>query len=612
MKKGVIAIFLVLIVLSFASAANETDSAVKIDKAYKCLEDQIKAKDSFSLQESIFGLLAEVSDKKLEKEIESEKKTGEACWPKSACNIKETAQVLLAYDRSGKETEEIKNWLLSKTFSVKDLAWYLEIDIESHEASDCSITYDSRENKINIKTDMTLTGNPGGCFEIAYGGYWLKIKEACLDKEFEISCNDESEGNFITTLVYQEKSGEGTVYVSSETHSSAKGGTTTEKVNSKCFGTGNKCNYEGTLWATLVLESIGEDTSIYIPYLTSLSKDNEKYFPSAFLLYLTGGEEEYSRLIEKQKAGGYWSIVGSSYGKFYDTALGMLALGGKDESNSAKNYLLGVQTKEGCWNNNNIRDTGFILYAGWAREGKRSNPSTPQCISAGYFCEAKSDCLSSFGNVIDGYLCESFKTCCSKKVVLPSCNEKGGVVCSLGENCFNGRFEPSFESNACCVGGGCVEEKPENICEDVKDGTCRSSGCFEDEVDTGDECPDSSDICCVETGITPPDPIESNYLPWIIALIILIVLLLIGIVYRRKIQMWWFSRKRGKSGPSGRGIGPRGPPPGMMMRMMPRYGPPGQRGPMRGGPAPRLTTGVKSPQDKEMEETMKKLKEMSK
>ncbi len=49
-----------------------------------------------------------------------------------------------------------------------------------------------------------------------------------------------------------------------------------------------------------------------------------------------------------------------------------------------------------------------------------------------------------------------------------------------------------------------------------------------------------------------------------------------------------------------------------MQRPMPRYGPPGQRGPVRGGPILRTTKGVRTPQDKEIEETMKKLKEMSK
>ena len=610
--------FAILVLGAVASAANDTaivDNSKKIDNAFKCLEKEISAKDSFSLQEAVFGTLALVSDKKLEKTIEDEKKSGDACWPKNGCNIKETAQVMLAYDRAGKSTKEIKEWLLKKSFSVKDLVWYLEIDTDSHTASECTIKYESHSSKISIKDDMTLAGS-SGCFEIAYGGYWLKIKESCLDKEFEISCDDGSSGNFVTTLAYQRKAGDSTVYVSSETHSSAKGGTTTEKVSSKCFGT-SKCDYEGTLWAALAFEYIGENTRDYIPYLSTLAEDNQKYLPPAFLTYLTGSEQEYAKLIEKQKTAGYWNAVSSPYSKFYDTALALFVLGDREESNAAKEYLLGAQTKEGCWNNNNIKDTGFVLFGGWAKEGRKSDPGKLYCTQSNYYCEAKLDCLGNSGNVIEGYLCDGPKICCSKKVVLPSCKEKGGIICSSGQDCTDNKLEPSSDGQ-CCMGGACVvPPEIKNPCEDVRGGECKVS-CDNDESPVSESCPDSADVCCVEGGGSPPTE-ESSYLIWIIILGILIILVVLGIINRHKIQMWWMSRKKSgrggaPAGPPGRGMrpGPFGPGPGMMRQMPLRYGPPGQRGPVMAGPAPRVTRGAKSPQDKEMEETMRKLKEMSK
>ena len=103
---------------------------------------------------------------------------------------------------------------------------------------------------------------------------------------------------------------------------------------------------------------------------------------------------------------------------------------------------------------------------------------------------------------------------------------------------------------------------------------------------------------------------SSNY-TWIIVLSVLIVLALLAIIFRRKIQMWWHGRRKGgKTQPNSRL--PPGTPFGFASpRFMPRYGPPGQR-PSTRGPSLRTTRGAKSQDDKDFEETMKKLKEMSK
>ena len=578
-------------------------SQEKIDKAYQCLKDRIKEKSSLSLQDAIFAALALGSDSKINEAIEKDKKSNEACWPKSSCTIKDTAQTLLAYDKIGKDTKGIKDWLLSKTISARDLIWYLEIDIDAHKASDCTIKYDSLEHKINVKEDMTLAGNPGSCFEISYGGYWLKIKESCLDKSFEVSCNDEAQGNFITTLVYQKKTGN-TVFVSSETHSSAKGGTTNEKINSKCFATSNKCDYEGTLWATTALKKIGEDTESYIPYLLTLSEDNQKYLSSAFLFILTGAEDKYSELIQKQKLGKYWEIIGSPYNRYYDSALALLALSGtnSNEGEATKNYLLTTQTKEGCWNNNNIRDTSFILYSAWPKSigGGGNGGKTSYCKEAGNYCEPKEECLNAGGTVTEGLVCENFRElCCTKQVIEMTCQEKGGLICAPSQEC-DGRIESSLDGS-CCIGKRCIEKPVENQCE-IAGGTCQRS-CLDTEEKLDKECLNYGEVCCVfkEKKEEP----TTNYWTFIIILGILIILIIIAIIYRHKIQIWWQSRKKGgTTAPQSRTPpGPFRPMPGPM----PRYAPPGAIRPL----PQRVAKKISSPQDKEMEETMKKLKEMS-
>lgn len=600
---GLIIILSILVFEGVVQAANETSDSDKLDLAYKCLGNQVDTKSSISLSEAVFGTLALGSKKKFDDEIVKEKKSGESCWPSSGCKIKESSQVLLAYDKTGKDTKGVKDWLLSKSMATKDLIWYLEIDSENHEASACTLKYDGKENKIQIKEDMKIGGTPGGCFEISYGGYWLKIRDACLEKEFEISCDK----GFVTALVYQRKEG-GAVFVSSGTHSGAAGGATTEKVKSKCLATSSRCDYEGTLWAALVLNKIKEDVSAYTPYLLALSEDNQKYLPSAFLYILTEGDDEYQELVEKQKGEGYWSIIGSPYNRFYDTALGMLALSGKTGADNAKNYLLKVQTKEGCWNNNNIQDTGFILYA-WdgGRGGRGGGGTTPTCIEGGHYCVPRMECLNAEGSVLDEFICgELIDSCCSINVVEKSCDEKGGVVCASNQECEGGTLVSSADG-ACCVKGACIEKKTENLC-DLANGVC-SSSCSADEEKLSESCPNINDVCCKAKAVVEEG---GNYWTWIIILGVLILLVVIGIIYRQKIQSWFYSRKKGggKGGPRGipppRGIGP------PMMMGRPRYGPPGMRAPARGGPAPRVSRGVKSPEDEEMEETMKKLREMSK
>ena len=624
MEKRVIMVFLAMLLLFSVSVIGQGNSSGSanivdpIDKAYQCLDKQIEDKEGISLSEAIFGTYALGSKTKLLEKIDGEKKSNEECWPRGGCKIKDTAQAMLAYKLVGKDVSKIKDWLLSKTHGTKDLIWYLEMDIKDHIPSSCSLYYDG-EYKLKINDLMKIEGNPGPCFEVSFGGYWLKLKDSCIDKEFEISC----ENNFVTTLVYQKQSG-GTIYISSETHLGDQGARTKEKVSSMCFGIGSACDYEGSLWASMALKYNDEDVSAHVPYLLALSSDNLKLFPAAFLYYIVGGQDKYSEIIQNQKLGKYWDIVGSPYNRFYDTSLAMLSLGGSDapELDLTKKYLIESQTKEGCWNNNNIKDTAFILFSGWQRDyspvvknNSDENDTRELCKPLGYFCAAAGDCLASGGAIYD-YACSTFReVCCSVDVVEPTCIDKKGLICGANQDC-DGNTEHSSDGS-CCVGGACIDRKAENVCEDISNGECKSE-CLEDEEEKDDSCPISGDVCCVEKEEPTDNPSKekSSSLWLIILLIVLILLVILGIVYRHKIQMWWYSRQKGRgnvgSGGPGRsqgGIG--GMPPGMMPRPMPRYGPPGQRPPIRGGPAPRITRGAKTPQDRELEETMRKLKEMS-
>ncbi|MAG38406.1 hypothetical protein CMI45_03420, partial [Candidatus Pacearchaeota archaeon] len=578
MRKGVMLLLVlvfmsVMIVMSSIGvlAENHTDSGEEerntglegLDKGYACLRGEIDEKSSLSLDEAIFSVLALGSNSKAVDKIEDEKESNRDCWPKGNCNIGETARVLLAYDRMGRSTRGIEEWLSSQNGTATDLTWFLEIDIQSHEASECRVKHDGTEKSVTIKDDLTLQWKSGGassCLSIDSqgGSYWLSIKENCLDKEFEISCEDD----FITTLLYR-KGLTGTLFVSSETHSSAGLGSTEEKVSSQCFGAGGtgSCDYESTLWGVLALHEVGENVEAFLPYLLALSGNNGEHFPSAFLYILTNSQDQFAEIVQKQKQNKYWEIAGSSGNRFYDTSIGMLGLGGTGaaELENAKSYLLSIQQDTGCWDNDNVKSTGFLLYSGWPRAAASDSgggTGSGLCEPANGFCEARMACLESQGLVQNEFECLDFaEVCCSVDVREQSCLEKSGILCSSSQRC-EGSSVSSLEGTCCLT--ACINiQVTENICEQ-NGGSCKTS-CFSDEEDTGESCSISGDRCCVEK----TDPKGISIWVWII-LIILIVLVALSIWKRNKIKLWMHKRRGDvKSSPVTRGH-PRGPPrPGM-------------------------------------------------
>jgi len=607
-----IAVLLLVIPVYAQNATRSADvSSLDITKSYQCLENLVKSRPSLSLQEAIFASLALGNVGNASAVIDREKSSTEDCWPRAGCKVKETAQVALAYKKMGRNTDGIKNWLSAHSGNAVDLTWYLETDIEGQKSSSCTISYDSREYRINVQENMQISGSAGPCLEISNSKYLLKIGDRCMDKTFGISCNQ----SFVTTTVYQKSRGSSgdclnqnniTCFLSGETHSASSLGQTEEKVNSKCFKSGSSCDYEGSLWATLAFSKMNaqDNVSATMPYLLALSDDNERYFPYSFLSILTGDDDQYSKVIEKRQQGQFWEIANSPNNRFYDTSLGMLALssgsGSSNDLGGTQDYLLGIRTKEGCWNNNRILDTGFILYSGWTRQGTiypgGGGGSSAFCEEAGFSCERLSDCKDSGGVEKQGFECAGFGICCSVKIQKQTCEKEGGKTCTLREQCDGRSFESG--SGACCV-GSCVPIPVVNVCEQSPSAVCKAScGSGEDEV--SDSCGVSGKVCCI-----PQSSGGGSYL-WIIILIVLIILAVLAIIFRHKLQIWWFKFRGGvKSTPVVR-PGPPSSPRMMVPRAMQRpFSPQGQQMPIR-------RAMPNQPRDVEMDETLKKLREMSK
>ncbi len=613
-KSGLILLVLLLSSLVIAqsnstnSSSNTGSSSTNvIDNAYQCLQTQVnnKEQNTISLQEAVFATLALGSNSKLTSVIEGKAVSGNH-WADTSNQIKDTSQVLLAYKRMGKNTEPIVSWLESNKRTATDLSWYLEMDIENHVAAQCTVTRGSEQRTITVNEDMTLSGNTGSCLTMAQGGFWLRVSNSCIDQNYSISCDKD----FTTSTLYQ-RAGSSTIFVSPTAHSAPLGGTTQESFNSKCFSTASSgCDYEATLWAALALDTLNKDISDYLPYLLALGESNQRYLPSSFLYALTNGQDQYSQLVQLQQQSKYWQAPNTPNNRYYDSALALLALksSGSTEVSNAQVYFESIVTPEGCWNNNNIRDTGFLLYASWPRftpasVGGGGTGESEDCEDRGYSCSSSGfSCNNIGGTVYEQYDCVS-GVCCSDSPVEESCSVQNGQICTSSETCSGTSVQSS--DGSCCL-SSCTPLPQADACEQAG-GTCYTS-CTDSEEQISETCSDSAAICCKSK--TPTEDSGTNWILWIIILVVLIALVVAAILFRNKFKLMSFKKSQPPQGYR-QGIPPGGRPP-----FPPSRGPvPPMRSQQRFIPSNNAVQPRRPGQssaDSEMDETMRKLKEMSK
>lgn len=595
-----IALFSAIFLISSFSAAQNQSS---IDKGYQCLTEKVKDKCStLPIDAQAFSLLALKSNPAVKSEctaslIATSRNSGE-CWPSNNCNIKATSQAILAISESGGDAKKAERWLLAQNQTSTDLLWYLEV--ESSNSAECKISYNGREYSIRINEDKTINQGAGSCLSLAEGNYWLRVAPECYNEAFQISCTT----GFLTTLLYQ-RQGSSQIYVSSQVNAASAEGTTTEKINAQCFGIGGRCDYEGSLWATLVLDRDYE-INAFIPYLIALTDANTQHLPEAFLWHLTDYSEYYSLLASKQQFNQYWDVSGD---KFYDTSLAVLVLQNSKEAQNAKDYFISVQDSNGCWKND-VRNTAFILYSSFPILQPAQPPVIDYCSDQGATaeCTSRISCTDSGGSVISGAFedCIGTEICCSLKVQEKSCSDQAGILCQSNEQCENNRVVPAFDSTggkSCCLSRCQVFKPVANDCEEFAQGICKSSCDTENEDESSESCPNVLDLCCVEKAPAP----GRNY-SLLFILILLIGGVVLAILYRQRLQELILrirSRKQPPSAaPPAAGYRPPFPPPApsrpIPRRILPQ--------PARQSPQKQATSRA----EKELSETLKRLRELGK
>ena len=596
-KLGVLLVLsLVLSLVIVSAAANDT----YYDKAYSCLENKVSGKCSSltSFEDQVFSLLALSYSSSIQSDCKTAVKAKSAnseCWPSpsSSCKIKDTAQALLALNNINENTASPEAWLMKRNITPTDLEWYLEID--SLEATQCKIFYDDVEKAtVNLDGNKKITSitDNGNCLTSAFSGYWLQIGKsnpACLRKKFSVTCNKD----FSSTLLFK-RSSSSTWFITSTLQQASANGKTEHQINSYCFSTSTtSCDYESNLWAAFALKKLNYDIQPVLPYLISFAEGNERFFPDSFILNLKG--ENLQNVLSLQKSDGSWKVDTNEY---YDTAIALLSLSTSEENAiaKAKSWLETKQSNDGCWGG--IRDTAFLLWSGFGRTPVTTPGTSNDCEVFQNHCVTSGECVDAGGNLLTSFSCAGHgagKVCCDKEAALQTCSDLGGEECPSTQDCDQTPVDSLDASNSCCL--GTCTNRVSNTCEQVAGNTCKSTSSSGENIVSTLECT-GNQFCC-----TPKPTTQKSYW-WLWLLIILIILLVVGIIFRNRLRVFAF-RFKGHQGPVNKtrpGFPPAGPP--MAMR---RPIPFPQRQPYPSS-APRQT----SKSDNELEETLRKLKDMSK
>ena len=678
MKKRALLILCMVFLLSFVgilSAVEDCgdDEACKIGNATTCLIDKVGNCSSPHLSH-LDKVFSSLSVGKCTQEILDKPTEGDTCWPKlpaGSCDLKTTAQTVLALYEAENSTSNATSWLLSNNLTYDGLTWYLQID--SNDATQCTINYTEGLYTINIGENKKINAGAGNCLKLAQDNNWLEISSDCYDREFSISCDK----SFLTSKLYRKKNSgdDATLYISRHTNTASEGGKVKEKVNSSCLGKDGQCDYEGTLWATLVLGITENNISQFIPYLIieSEKSENSQYLPEAFLYLIrgeTGIEHKIDLLLKQTKINRrqyYWDVSGD---KYYDTALALLPFKGTGRNNNleekinTKKWLLSedVQNSNGCWNNGNIADTGFILYSAFNVGGRGGDDTggddtgsddtgsddtggddtgsddtggddtggddtggddtgsddtggddSSECEEAGYSCTSGIDCTNLGGAIYRQYSCGGFgEECCSKNIAERSCSDLNGQICISSEEC-SGTSQSASDLRSgqkCCVGGSCRSPGTTDGGDDGdgsgdggEDAECESEGGTCSLECRSDE-KRISYSCSQINEVCCKKKGESNNIILIIVLFVLILLTVLGIIFREKLKLLLDKIKNRKNEegfpPPGAGPFPGVPPGGPPPGMMPN----GRPLPMAGRPLP-----GQGP-DSEMDDVLTKLKNM--
>jgi len=479
-------------------------------------------------------------------------------------DIKDTSLATLALYNDGINVDGEIAWLKGQhVLAFTEGDWYVQIDTDYD--GTCELHHEQTDIYFNFEVnDSEIISSCGT-------SNWIDF-ESCvslvgINEDIEISCD--LSGTYTSGLIFQ----------SSDEYYLFDQGRNLDLENGCFFNSQGTCNCEYSGYGGWVLDKLGEEFYVN-PYLKFKCNQNVIRNSFLYLLHDSSTTGPYSTWLKTaQWPDGSWGIDENSPGEEEYTALALLALKEKGNSNNANiagaaRWLASRQNDDGSWNND-IGTTAFILYVLYGKD------YTPIIYDG-------SECGDGF--VEDDEDCEFSSDCQVNEVCDLSCK------CVLGnETDINETLPPTPPSDEC--GDGFCDKLGGESCS-----TCYLdcyADCEEEEI-IEDEC--SRDADCADDERCNPATKQcekkSSWVKWLV--VILSVLLGVAIIYY--VYMRYFSKGKKKGGAS-----KKEPPKSPFPFKMTKQNVPARR-PARSSHVGRRDSRI----EKELEESLKKAKDVLK
>ncbi len=459
----------------------------------------------------------------------SQKHEQNSCFPKSNCNVKDTAFAYWALSNYGEDTSGIEDYIKSKLAAGLKESWWLEI-ITNAENKTCTIgyPYDGAMKQQDIRVDQGTfpdcqEGQPETYFDL---NDCLETNLVNLNPaiEFTIDCSNIGTGTKIA-IVYNS----GSEFFLTEEATTAKYQTS---IQNACHTSGSACDKETSLWTNWILHTQRSDLSTNLYLFTEY--DNLAPIDTS-LLYLSSDEKEeldrYSKeLIDLQR------LDGSFNTNNFQTAIAIMALhasASTEEVSNAIDYLEKSVKSDGSWDGN-VLTTAAVLYIAFSGASVNLPPmgSLGPAPDTGSFC---GDGICDFDETV--YSCSAD---CAEDTI---CIVNGKCETNVGENSDNCPLDCQPY----------IPEEQDEICgNDLREGFEECDG-FDDSG-----CPPNY-YCTSQCTCAPEfEPVEEkNSFAWIISIVIVILFIILAyLVYTKYLQKHGKSGKPYSHGPSMFGSSP--------------------------------------------------------
>lgn len=477
MRLSWIAIILILLPIALAqeTSSDITDSYNWLyNRSISDLPTKDAALDLLALNNQDYDIT-----EKLTSFLSTKKSAG--CWPNNGCTVIDSAFGLLVLDKTGQDINDTKTWLNKKEIAGGSIGGKWIIQIVSSVAGTCEITPDS-----GTKKSVSIIPNSAQ--------NWIDVNtissvSSVKSKTFSVDCANIGDQAMHISLLYHidsSSSGYSETFLLEDEQTQQKD----IVVNNACFPKlegGSSCDLDSTLYATWVLNEIGEEVHT-IPYLEERLNDITSDPIKLSLLYLITKSQAYADLLkDKQKASGSFAD------SVYTTSFASLSLIDQTESYvNATNWLnLKKDKKDFSWNHK-VADTAIALIALHgsidSKTVSTSNPveicdnqiddnndglidcADPECASdtACAQCGDTSECRTDV-DCATGYICD---LCSCVASTTSGCTSDSD--CATDEVCNYGACEPATQTTQ--------SEICDNKIDDDSNGftDCKDTACTDD------------------------------------------------------------------------------------------------------------------------------------